>query len=73
MFKDPVCNIMVDENKAKHISVIDRKKSTYALLHAKVSLIEVLATMDTSNNSNNNNNDPNSRHDSTLLSLSNTI
>ena len=26
MFKDPVCNMMVDEKKAKHISVIDGKK-----------------------------------------------
>jgi hypothetical protein len=25
MFKDPVCNMMVDEKKAKHISVIDKK------------------------------------------------
>ena len=50
MFKDPVCNMMVDEKKAKHISVIDGKKSTYALLHARMSLIKVLASMDTSNN-----------------------
>ena len=72
MFKDPVCNMMVDEKKAKHISVIDGKKATYALLHARLSLIKALASMDTSNNNNNNNNnnnDPNSRHDSTLLSL----
>lgn len=26
MFKDPVCNMMVDENKAQHISEVNGKK-----------------------------------------------
>lgn len=26
MFKDPVCNMMVDEEKAEHMSEIDGKK-----------------------------------------------
>jgi hypothetical protein len=41
MFKDPVCDMMVDEKKATRLSEVGGKKFTYALLHARISLTEI--------------------------------
>jgi hypothetical protein len=43
--KDPVCNMMVDEKKARHIS--EARKSICVLHNVKVSLIRTLTNMDT--------------------------
>jgi YHS domain-containing protein len=35
MFKDPVCNMMVDEKKAQHISEVNRQKVYFCSAHCK--------------------------------------
>src|ERR671910_1106015 len=45
--KDPVCNMMVDEKNAQHISEEMARKSTYVLHNVKISLIRTQANMDT--------------------------
>ena len=44
MYKDPVCNMMVDENKTQYISQV-RGTFTYALMLARVSLREIRPDM----------------------------
>jgi YHS domain-containing protein len=46
MFKDPVCNMMVDEKKAKFVSESGGgRKCIYAQQHARVSLKGILPSM----------------------------
>lgn len=45
MFKDPVCNMMVDEKKAIYISEVGVKGFTYAPMDARMSLTEIQVNM----------------------------
>ena len=46
--KDPVCNMMVDEKKAQHVSEANGQRKSICVLHnVKVSLIRNLTNMDT--------------------------
>ena len=45
--RDPVCNMMVDEKKAQHISEANDRKSICVLHNVKLSMIRTLTNMDT--------------------------
>ena len=45
MYNDPVCNMMVDEEKTQYISQAEEGTFTYALLLARVSLRKIPANM----------------------------
>ena len=47
MAKDPVCNMMVDEKKARHIYEVMGRKSICVQHTVRVSLIKILTNMDT--------------------------